>query len=256
MIPTVVLFLVMKIVMLAAYRRDGRRLSLPRTFAFVFLWPGMKPSTFEERGPGPLAGTDHLLADGFVRLGLGALLVAVGRAAWIETGSRWLTAALLLPGISLVLHFGVLNVLAGCWRFVGVDAYRLFRAPLLARSLSEFWGRRWNLAFSEMVTVAVYRPVSAKLGRGAGTFAAFVFSALTHELALSVPARGGYGLPSVYFLLQGALVLVEKRTGWTPGRVWTLAALTLPLPLLFNGPCLDAIVWPLVGLGGFPPLTH
>jgi hypothetical protein len=49
---------------------------------------------------------------------------------------------LLLPGLSLVLHFGVFNLLAGAWRLAGVDCRPLFLAPLESTSLAEFWGRR------------------------------------------------------------------------------------------------------------------
>ena len=40
-----------------------------------------------------------------------------------------------------MLHFGLFNVAAGLWRLAGVDARPLFRAPLAARSLADFWGR-------------------------------------------------------------------------------------------------------------------
>jgi alginate O-acetyltransferase complex protein AlgI len=35
--------------------------------------------------------------------------------------------------------------------------------------------------------------------------------------------------------------------GWI-GRVWTLAWLALPLPILFHPPFLRAVVWPIAGM--------
>jgi alginate O-acetyltransferase complex protein AlgI len=76
----------------------------------------------------------------------------------------------------------------------------------------------------------------------------FLASGLLHELAISVPVRAGYGLPTAYFVLQGALVVLEKRIRREPGRLWTLFWLVAPLPMLFHAPFLRGIVWPLAGL--------
>ena len=109
-----------------------------------------------------------------------------------------------------------------------------------------------------MTAVAVYRPLERTAGRGPATAAAFLFSGLLHELAISAPVRAGYGLPFLYFALHGGLVLLERRLegtawalsrwGWL-GRVWTLGWLALPLPLVFHGPFLAGVVWPLIGMG-------
>jgi alginate O-acetyltransferase complex protein AlgI len=139
----------------------------------------------------------------------------------------------------------------------GVDARPLFKAPLVSKSLTEFWGKRWNLAFVEMTAIGIYRPLYRKVGRPVAIFTAFLFSGLLHEMAISVPVKAGYGLPLLYFSLHGLLVLAEgrlerggfsiQRLGWW-SRVWTLGWLALPLPLLFHWPFLRGVVWPLVGL--------
>lgn len=228
---------------------------------FATLWPGMRPRLFATAGSGPLPGAAALLQQGLKRIGAGLALVLLARqlanAAPSAMALAWLATAALLAGLSLLVHFGLFNVAAGLWRLAGVDCRPLFRAPLAARSLGDFWGRRWNLAFCEMTTVAVYRPVAARCGRPTATCAAFLFSGLLHELAISVPVQAGYGLPTLYFALHGGLVLVEQaleRRGWAITRlgwlahVWTLAWLALPLPLLFHPWFLEGVVWPIVGL--------
>ena len=118
---------------------------------------------------------------------------------------RWRVSwpRLLLLGLSLMLHFGVFNVLAGLWRRAGVDARPLFRAPLAARSLADFWGSALEPGLLGDDGLAVYRPLTGRLGRKGATAAAFLASGLLHELAISVPVLAGFGLPLCYFLLHG-----------------------------------------------------
>lgn len=235
-----------------------------RWLGFAALWPGMRPSPFAQRNPGPQPGGWELLGWGlrlgFLGLSLGGLAALTwhsGRPPLSDGGARWLATLLLLPGISLTLHFGIFNVLAGLWRLAGVDARSLFRAPLAATSLENFWSRRWNLAFSEMTMLGIYRPLSDSLGRGAATGIAFIASGLLHELAISVPVLTGFGLPLLYFLLHGGLVLAERVlaraghpvTGWGWwSHAWVLGWLAVPLPILFHPPFLRGCVWPLIGL--------
>ena len=241
--------------------RDGAaspaRLGLAAWLGFAALWPGMRPALFARRAAHPLPGAGALLGRGLVRLAAGALLVAAARAVAARGGPLLFATALVLPGLSLILHFGIFNLIAGAWRLAGINAKPLFRAPLRSTSLTEFWGRRWNLAFSEMTSLAVYRPLRARWGTGPATAAAFFASGLLHEAAISLPVRAGFGLPLSYFALHGALMAAERRlaragrplsaTPWL-GRLWTLGWLALPLPILFHRPFLAGIVWPLLGV--------
>jgi len=233
----------------------GAALGPAAWLGFAALWPGMRPELFARRGAEPLPGAGALALRGLVRLVTGCLLVAAARALTAAGGPRLLATVLVLPGLSLILHFGIFNLVAGAWRRAGIDARPMFRAPLRATSLTEFWGRRWNLPFSEMTALGVYRPLRGRWGTAPALTAAFLVSGLLHEAAISVPVGAGYGLPLAYFALHAALMSVERRRARTGrplstpawrGRLWTLLWLALPLPLLFHRPFLAGVVWPLL----------
>jgi alginate O-acetyltransferase complex protein AlgI len=255
----------MKSVVTVEARADGMPALAPwQWLGFAALWPGMRPALFASAGHRAQAGAWALIGRGCLRgsIGLGLTVLAwlvwqQGRPLLSDDLACFLATLLLLPGLSLMLHFGIFNVLAGLWRLAGVDARPLFRAPLAARSLGDFWSRRWNLAFSEMTALGVYRPLSRRVGRKTATVAAFMASGLLHELAISVPVLAGFGLPTLYFLLHGTLVLIERqleRVGRPVSRwgmwahVWVLGWLALPLPILFHLPFLRGVVWPLIGI--------
>jgi membrane bound O-acyltransferase family protein len=235
----------------------GAALSPLRWLAFAAAWPGMRPSLFATLGTRSLPGGWRLIGNGLVRLAVGALLFLAARRAW-AADSVFVATALALPALSLMLHFGIFNLLAGGWRLLGARCDSLFKAPLRSRSLTEFWGRRWNLAFSEMTALGIYRPLQPRVGRPAAMAAAFVASGLLHEIAISLPVGRGFGLPLSYFALHGLLRLAEQRLeraghpvsrrAWI-GRAWTLFWLVVPLPILFHRPFLVGVVWPLLDGG-------
>jgi alginate O-acetyltransferase complex protein AlgI len=243
------------VVVVEERRRGLPPFSLARWAAFALGWPGMQPRLFARPRAGRLARAGALLVQGLASAALGVALVALARALWIGLESRLLASVALLCGLSCVLHFGAFNVLAGTWRAAGIPCDALFRAPWRSRSLSEFWARRWNLAFSEMTSIAAYRPLAERFGRPRALFAGFALSGLLHEMAISLPVMEGFGLPLLYFLLHGGLVVVERARadagrpfgGWG-GRVWTLLGLLAPLPLLFHRPFLAGVLWPLIGI--------
>lgn len=240
-----VLFVGMKAVVLAEWSARGLRLAPFRCAAFVTLWPGMRPEAFARRDVKP-DGAAALVAQGVAHATCGIALVLGARTVLECTGSHALATVLLLPGLSLIVHFGLFDVLAGLWRAAGARTASLFRAPWAARSLAELWSERWNVAFSEMTAIAIYRPLAHVLGRDGALVASFLFSGLAHEVAISLPVHAGYGLPTAYFLLHALLVLREERHGPAPTAL-RLAAIVLPLPILFHPAFLRAIAWPLLG---------
>ena len=238
------------IVSVDTVRAGSPRLPLRVWLCFAVGWIGMRPDDFVVRVDRPPVGAGALLWSGLTSLVIGLVCLLLAR----QHGARTVIAtALFLIGFSFVIHFGLLDLVASGWRALGVGCRKPFRAPILAESLNEFWSRRWNLPFSEMVSVSVARPLRAPLGRGGGMFAGFLVSGILHELAISVPVDAGYGGPLVYFALHGVAVVGERYLqrhtpgvgGWK-GRLWTLLWLIVPLPLLFHEPFLRGVVWPLL----------
>lgn len=179
------------------------------SLGYLFAWIGMDARSFlcDKRGIVSPQLRDWLLATGRVFLGV----ILIWFVARRSLGTQPLVAGWIgMVGIILCLHFGLFQLLALTWQRAGVNAQPIMREPLRATSLADFWGRRWNVAFHFLVNDFAFRPLLRKLGATAATLIVFLFSGLIHDFIISVPARGGYGLPTVYFLIQGVGVIFER----------------------------------------------
>jgi len=212
-----------------------------RTFAYLLLWPGMDADEFFEPRTRErcIAPPQWLAAIGKTLAG-SALIWAAARE--IVPGHPIAAGWMAMIGLVLVLHFGTFQLMALAWQRAGIHAEPIMRQPLVAHSLSEFWGKRWNLGFRKLSHALVFHPLQKRFGTAAGALGAFIASGLIHDLVISVPARGGYGLPTAYFLLQGFGALAERsRVGrrlglgrGIRGRLWTALIALAPVPCLFH----------------------
>jgi hypothetical protein len=115
------------------------------------------------------------------------------------------------------------------------------RSPLRSKSLSDFWGGRWNPWMATWLKQVIYLPLKSQPGWA--TFLVFLFSGLWHELLLNLPFYLLRGLPLfgtmvAYFVIQGAGVIIDKRflqnRPNTFRRVWLWIFLVVPCPLFLN----------------------
>ncbi|MGJ8641417.1 MAG: MBOAT family protein [Opitutaceae bacterium] len=201
------------------------RLSLLNYSVFCFLWLGMDPGSFRNKRQGLSWKAD---------IYLGLLLTVVGALlAWLVWRLEWrLVVAVFLP-MSLCFHFGVLRVSKGILRARGFPVRTLFPNLLKAQGLGDFWSRRWNVGYSQMMQRVVGRPVEALAGVHVGLLAVFIVSGLLHELAITLPVQSGFGLPTAYFTVHGILVILERKYNRQLGTMFTLLAVVLPLGWLF-----------------------
>ncbi len=149
-------------------------------------------------------------------------------------------------GVVLMLHFGLLELLAIAWRRAGVDAPLVMNKPLSFVSLSDFWSR-WNRPFTTFAFDTIFRPLR-RFSVTLATLATFLFSGLIHDLAISVPTGAGFGRPTLYFLIQGIAILVERKMRFSRNRrrLFAVVVLVAPVSLLFHPPFIHNVILPML----------
>ncbi len=178
----------------------------------------------------------------------------IGLAPFFVDSNPYVAGWTAMIGVVSILHFGVSHLASLVWRSFGVDARHIMDKPLLARSVSDFWGQRWNLAFRDVMHGFILRPLAPLVGTAWAMVAVFVVSGLIHDAVISFTAGRGWGLPTQYFLIQATALFVErtrfgKRIGLGRGLIgWLFAVVVVVAPagLLFHGPFIEHVVIPLV----------
>jgi alginate O-acetyltransferase complex protein AlgI len=233
--------------------------SARRSAAFLMLHPGMDATSFLF-GPNvaPPPAVEWMLTGAKTAAGV-ALLWLLPRAVppFHPLMASWLG----MIGLALCLHFGVLHATTLLWRANGIDAELLMRRPARSRSLADFWGRRWNTGFRHLTHEFVFRPLTPRIGATSATAVTFLASGVIHDLVISLPARGGFGLPTLYFLIQFVGLLIERtrplRGAFSRhpiiGRVYTAVFTIAPLPMLFHPPFIHRVFLPFLRAVGALP---
>jgi hypothetical protein len=237
----------------ATWRTARTRLTpnVGRSIAYLAAWPGMDAEAFLDPG--------HRVERPFVQQWLWASAKAAlgvvllwGTARRIPGDHALLRGWIGLVGLIFLLHFGSFHLVSLFWQAHGIDARPIMVNPIAASTLSEFWGKRWNLGFRQLAYDLIFRPLFRRRGAIVAGLVVFLASGLIHDLVISVPARGGYGLPTAYFLLQGLGAMFE-RSLWAgnlalprelPARIFTLLVTAAPAYWLFHPPFVQRVLLP------------
>jgi hypothetical protein len=171
---------------------------------------------------------------------LAALYAALGLAARLDGHAvqlcRWLGGVVFI--YTIVDSVGALFFVI--YRPLGITPPPLHETPILARSVQEFWSRRWNRVVGAWLDTHCFRPLARRRSPTLGLVAAFGVSAALHGYFVwaaigAAPAV----LITGFFLLQAPIVVVERTLGvsrWpaTVQRAWTIGLLLLLSPLFIE----------------------
>jgi hypothetical protein len=222
---------------------DTRAVPAWRQWTYVLAWPGMNAARFFGIDSGTHVDPPTVLEWGrAVANVVAGVLVFWTAQYWAPNSTPLLLGWAGMIGVVLMLHFGFFHLLSCFWRSRGIDAPPLMNRPTQSTSVVEFWGRRWNTAFRDLTYQFLFRPLRPRVGAVAALIIGFLLSGIIHDVVISLPAEGGYGGPTLVFLIQAAAILFERSS---PGRVlglargwrgWLFVALVLLLPvrLLFH----------------------
>ena len=238
------------------YRETLRRNLRPcigRSLAYLLAWPGMDAKDFLDEHK--VAARPHRAEWLFAIAKMGFGVVVLWAVTRIVFPINWLLAGWMgMLGVVFILHFGLFHLLSLFWRRMGIHATSVMRNPIGATSLAEFWGGRWNTAFHELAFRFTFRPLRRFAPPALAMLLVFGLSGLIHEAVISLPASGGYGLPTLYFLIQGAGVIAERsRFGRFVGlgngvRGWlfTFFINVAPVAGLFHPPFVKHVILPML----------
>jgi len=176
---------------------------------------------------------------------------AVATAAYLAISSTPSLPLQLLGAVVFAYAFADLvdRGVRSVFRLAGLEVEPVQRHPVLARTITEFWGRRWNSLVHRWLDATFFRPVARRGHARLGLLAAFAASAALHAYIALVPLgwRGAAWMGG-FFLVQGALVHAERglRVGDRPwARAWTVTLLLASSPLF---------TWPVLAALGIRPL--
>lgn len=128
--------------------------------------------------------------------------------------------------------------------FAGKNIYPIHHHPLSSPSLSEFWGRRWNLWVQDWIA-DMGRPFRRKHKQK--IIVSFLVSGLFHEAMVNLPhwllsGESYFGTMLAYFFIQGTGLYLDKKfirhTHPVIRRTFCWLVVILPSPLFIHVPFL------------------
>jgi alginate O-acetyltransferase complex protein AlgI len=234
-----------------------RRLSLGSLVAYL-LWVGMRTEPFQKGAPDGSTPRRSLWLTGLVNLTAGAVLFWGVPLLLPDATPFEVRIGIAVTGFGLMFLFAGPDWWAALYRRLGFPVEKLWDNPPAAVSLADFWGNRWNRIFSGFARDLFFLPLARVAGARLASLSVFLFAGLLHEWAWSAAVREGYGLPTLYFVIQALGIQAESTTVGRRvirgrplvGRLWTWLVVLGPVPLLFHATFLHGYVAPyLTGLG-------
>lgn len=221
---------IIKIAALSWQKSEGIEFQSPLgIFIFLLVWPGISIAGFTKREFVPLTAGSRFFEAWLTFLAGIAILIVV---SIVGQGESTMLNYVALFSILLIIHLGLVEVLADGFRLLGFSPTSLFERPYLATSIRDFWSVRWNRAFVDMNKIFIMGPLRNKISLTILTFSIFVVSGIFHELGISYPDGISWGKPFLYFIIQSIGIELEKYKKFPKLLLWFW--IVAPVPLLFS----------------------
>jgi Membrane bound O-acyl transferase family len=198
----------------------------------------------------PLSAGTRLVCRFFVGLAVCLCAYWLCRKLW----ENYRPPVILFSYIGAIMLWLVSETLGSLIPFLALPSGRLLPLPHgpmppLAKSLSEFWGRRWNVWTGEWFRLTIFRPLQAH--PVFALFLVFLVSGILHEWAINVPlyivtGRNCFGSMTLYFLLQAVGIMIERKTRSRGVRIFLVWLFVFgAAPLMINEGMLRILhLWP------------
>jgi len=186
----------------------------------------------------PLRIVGRLIVEGLV--GGAAFMFLRQIAAAQHAPDAVIALGRLVAGIILLYAWAefVEDLIHFCFLASGAAMRPLQETPIAARSLRDFWGKRWNRPVSAWLRRFVFLPLARQCRPDLGLFCAYLVSGAIHAwmTLVALGAFAAFGM-AVFFGLQGVFILAEDRLhvrAWpvSLARAWTLTILLATSPLI------------------------
>lgn len=219
--------------------------ALADTIEWLLFCPTLNLAGFTRRSSVESQHAFRLALVGLMDFAFGAALLWVVARQFAATPlvSAWIG----MTGLIFMMHFGGFHLITAFWMCKGRGVEPLMKCPIAAVSLADFWGCRWNTAFRDAMNLLVFRPVASRWHVRTAQWLVFLLSGLLHEMVVSLPAGGGWGGPTLYFILQAFGIELGRRFRIPRGiasRLWALAFLLMPVGVLFHTPFIHRVMLP------------
>ncbi len=173
---------------------------------------------------------------------------------WWQLLKNFRLPTILLCYLGVIMIWLASEVVGSLLPFFALPAGRLLplghgAPPPLAKSVSDFWGRRWNVWVSEWFRQIIFRPLQKR--PLVAMLAVFFVSGVLHDLVINVPlyivtGHNYFGWMTLYFLLQAAGILIERQTRNRVARTFLVWLFVFgAVPLMVNEGMLRILhLWP------------
>jgi hypothetical protein len=181
-------------------------------------------------------------AGGAAVLGLGTVCLLLAQRSSLLRSSFWLDHAVKLVVWVVALEAGARG-LSGLERLLGFDTSPPIDHAYRSRTPAEFW-IRWNQRVHGWLYFNAFLPAGGHRSPARGVAAAFLISAILHEVMFAIATSRLTGYQALFFLLQIPAVLASRPLarlsrgrpgGIVIGHVLTVAWMSVSSVFFFHG---------------------